>query len=291
MRGRRRGAGWKRALVFAIDEHARSFGYETVLAPNLPAGHADLLVRTPQTVHLIRVELENIDEDEAARQHDIIRRYKEPHRFSKVLWLTYDCHWVDTRIPAFGVRLVSDSTRPERALDIGGLSAIVDAGILRPDRSQMLRQPDVSGFGLALVLEQYLAGQLHHDTAGSAGGKAYFGWASPGKWNQMMRAIMVRNRALRGEIRERTDERDDALRSAARASEELAMVNEDLARVSRRLEEMESALEVRTQRLAVLERQLVHAKDCLRSVEAPRATRFGRVFLRRVPGFSEDPPG
>ncbi|WP_445337775.1 hypothetical protein [Clavibacter sp. CFBP 8614] len=296
MRGRRRGGGWKRALVSAVDEHARSLGYETVVAPKLAAGHVDLLVRTPQVLHLIRIELENVEGEEAAREHDIIRRYREPQRSTRVLWLTYDCHWVDTRIPAFGVRLVTDTSRPEDALDVGGLSAIVDAGILQPDRHQMLRQPAVSEFGLALVLQQYLAGKLHHDIAGGVERTAYYGWASTGKWLQMMQALVRRNRALGREIRDRIEERDAALRSAS-------IVEGDLAKATCRLDEMkielatreqqlatrEQQLAARDQQLAALERRHSQAKDCLRAVEVLRGTTFGRIYLRRVPVYAEKP--
>lgn len=274
VRTSRRGRGWRRALAEAVAERCRQLGYEAEVEPELSDTRVDVVVRGRHTFALLRIELDKIDFEDARKQHNVLQRLRDDRgRKARVLWLTYNCSWVAQELPALAIRF-----KPERpklpAVDVAGLWCVVDAGILTPDKLDMLRQPEQAEFGLAYVLQQFLENTMHHNTIG--GSPMMFGWASPKRWVKMLQSLRAANTALRSAVRSQTTRADAA-------EEALRQAQQNLEQLRLRLQQVTHERDQAAQDSLALTVQLRAANEWADEVDLLRRGAVGRWLLRKVP--------
>lgn len=271
VRSGRRGAGWRRALAAAIAVYARSLGYETEVEPMVAQARVDVLVRSRDQITLIRIELDKITLEQARLEHRMLTRTLEPNLVTRVLWLTYNCSWVDKELPALGIRFDQKPPRYRPGIDVAGLWCVVDAGIITPDEYGLLRQAEEAEYGLGLALRRFLQNSMHHDTADTA----LYGWAAPSRWVNMLRALGSTNRELQTDLQLQTERTARAEAALHKAKIDVQDLRDSLAEATR------SSATSRASAIA-LAAALDDANAWAADVEALREQLLGKLLLRKI---------
>lgn len=275
-----RGDGWKHLLVQQLAAHLKDLGYQIVTRTEVRGQRVDVIASARLSRVLIRVELKPLDFAEVRRVQQSLRSANSEEFQDETLWITFDCEWVD-QVPAVGIRFLEEPA--SGSLEVGGLHAVVDTGVLKYSHDNGVHQPTSHTVGLGQFMTQRMARQIQFLPIDAT----HSGWGDNRMWQLGIRQLHARVGHLRKFARVSTAKLAALATEMEAKEQQVGALGRALDREQSASAAMRSKESAAEQRLRDARQQLADLQDWASKVEAQRSSGLGRWALRGV----RKPPG